>query len=448
MSAIITVENLSKAYLIGMKDHVPDTLMSAAAKWIKSPLTNLRNLRRLNTFNHDGETEDIIWAVKDLSFEVKEGEAIGIIGRNGAGKSTLLKILSKITEPTNGRAVIRGRISSLLEVGTGFHPDLTGRENLYMNGTILGMTKREIDRKFDEIVDFSGVERFLDTPIKRYSSGMQVRLAFSVAAHLEPEILIIDEVLAVGDAEFQKKCLGKMEDVAKLGRTVLFVSHQLGAIQRLCARSIVMQQGHRTFDGPTTEAIGYYLSSYSPVRSADGWFSLTELSRHGSGEAKFVGYQCIPVGCPDENHLYSDESVEINVLLHSDSTRTVGSLGVTFYDRVGTKLVNADTGSLGKSLHLQQGENVISVRIDKLHLKPGLYNIGFWLANPPHVFDHIEVGGTIDVIDRETQQFGHRPDGDGIVTCSLSVTELTNQVRNPFLPMADNEPSSKKEVEP
>ncbi len=439
MSAIITVENLSKAYLIGMKDQVPDTLMSAATKWIKSPLRNFRNLRRLNTFNHDGETEDVIWAVKDVSFEVKEGEVIGIIGHNGAGKSTLLKILSRITEPTSGRAVIRGRISSLLEVGTGFHPDLTGRENIYMNGTILGMTKREIDSKFDEIVDFSGMGKFLDTPIKRYSSGMQVRLAFSVAAHLEPEILIIDEVLAVGDAEFQKKCLGKMEDVANLGRTVLFVSHQLGAIQRLCARSIVMQQGKQTFDGLTTEAIGLYLTSHSQTKTVDGWSVLTGVPRRGSGEAKFVGYQCIPVGSPDEQYLYPDEPVEINVRLHSDSTREVGSLAVTFYDRVGTKLVNADSISLGKRLRLQQGENVISVRIEKLHLNPGLYNIGFWLANTPHVFDHIESGGTIEVIERETQQFGHRAGNDGPVTCSFSVIESTNHLQDPWLPTAGKE---------
>jgi len=441
MSAIITVENISKAYLIGMKAEVPDTLMSAATKWIKSPLRNFRNLRRMNTFDHDGETEDIIWAVKDVSFEVQQGEAVGIIGRNGAGKSTILKILSRITEPTGGRAVIRGRISSLLEVGTGFHPDLTGRENIYMNGTILGMTKREIDRKFDEIVDFSGVEKFLDTPIKRYSSGMQVRLAFSVAAHLEPEILIIDEVLAVGDAEFQKKCLGKMEDVASHGRTVLFVSHQLGAIQRLCTRSIVMREGHRSFDGITTEAIDLYLSSHSQTKDINGWTSLISVPRRGSGEAKFVGYQCTPVGCPDVHHLYSDEPVEINLLLRSEATREVASLGVTFYDRVGTKLVNADTVSLGKSLRLRQGENAISVRIEKLHLNPGNYNIGFWLANGLHTFDHIEIGGTVEVIDRETRGLGRRPVGDGTVTCSFSVIELTNQMQDPGLPTADKESS-------
>ncbi len=442
MSAIITVENLSKAYRIGMKDQVPDTLMSAATNWIKSPLRNFRNLRRLNTFDHDGETGDIIWAVKDISFEVQAGEVIGIIGHNGAGKTTLLKIFSKITEPTSGRAVIRGRISSLLEVGTGFHPDLTGRENIYMNGTTLGMTKREIDRKFDEIVDFSGAEKFLDTPIKRFSSGMQVRLAFSVAAHLEPEILIIDEVLAVGDAEFQKKCLGKMEDVANLGRTVLFVSHQLGAIQRLCARSIIMQEGRRTFDGPTMEAIDLYLSSLSQTKSIDGWTALANAPRNGSGEAKFTAYQCIPVGCPSERHLYSDEPAEINVRLHSDSTRELGSLAVIFCDRVGTKLVHADTISLGKSLCLQRGENEFSVRIEKLHLNPGLYTIGFKLANPPHFFDHIEQAGIIEVVGRKTQGFGHRSAYDGTVTCSFSVTESAAPTQDPCQAVSDEESSS------
>ena len=192
---------------------------------------------------------EVVWALRDVSFEVQKGEVVGLIGRNGAGKSTLLKLLSRITEPTAGTATIKGRVASLLEVGTGFHPELTGRENVYMNGTILGMTKREIDRKFDEIVDFSGVEKFLDTPIKRYSSGMNVRLAFAVAANLEPEILIVDEVLAVGDAEFQRKCIGKMQDVASAGRTVLFVSHNMGALTRFCHRSILLQHGKITAEG-------------------------------------------------------------------------------------------------------------------------------------------------------------------------------------------------------
>ncbi|MCL4849971.1 MAG: ABC transporter ATP-binding protein [Bryobacteraceae bacterium] len=254
----IRVENLSKAYRIGLKEQIPDTLVGAMASWMRSPWRNFNNLRRLNTFRANGDAEDIVWALRDVSFDVKEGEVIGIIGRNGAGKSTLLKILSRITDPTSGMATIRGRVSSLLEVGTGFHPELTGRENIYMNGTILGMSKREIDRKFDEIVDFSGVEKFLDTPIKRYSSGMKVRLAFSVAAHLEPEILIIDEVLAVGDAEFQKKCLGRMSEVSHEGRTVLFVSHNLEAVLTLCSRGLVIQRGCVAFDGPSQAAVDTY----------------------------------------------------------------------------------------------------------------------------------------------------------------------------------------------
>ncbi|MGB3754186.1 MAG: ABC transporter ATP-binding protein, partial [Parerythrobacter sp.] len=201
------------------------------------------------------------WALQDINFEIKRGEAVGIIGRNGAGKSTLLKILSRITEPTTGRYEIFGRVSSLLEVGTGFHPELTGRENVYLNGTILGMKRREVKAKFDEIVAFSGVEKFIDTPVKHYSSGMQVRLAFAVAAHLEPEILIIDEVLAVGDAEFQKKCLGKMEDVTGEGRTVLFVSHNMGAVRRLCGRGIVVDEGEIVFIGEASDAINNYLLS-------------------------------------------------------------------------------------------------------------------------------------------------------------------------------------------
>lgn len=262
-AAAITVEHLSKAYRIGQKEEVHDTLTGAMLSWTRAPLRNFRRLQRLNTFDasRDSAEPDVLWSLRDVSFEVQPGEVVGIIGRNGAGKSTLLKILSRITRPTSGRAVIRGRVSSLLEVGTGFHPELTGRENIYMNGTILGMRKREIDRKFDEIVEFSGVEKFLDTPVKRYSSGMKVRLAFAVAAHLEPEILIIDEVLAVGDFEFQKKCLGKMNDVATSGRTVLFVSHNLTAVESLCSACLLLEQGRLAFSGETTEALRMYQQS-------------------------------------------------------------------------------------------------------------------------------------------------------------------------------------------
>lgn len=257
----IKVEGLSKRYRIGLKDEAHTTLAGLLTDWVRQPGRNLKKLRRMTRFSKNGpESPDTIWALKDVSFEVREGEVFGVIGRNGAGKSTLLKILGQITFPTSGRVELAGRVSSLLEVGTGFHPELSGRENVYLNGTILGMSRREIDGKFDEIVDFSGVGKFIDTPIKRYSSGMGVRLAFSVAAHLEPEILLVDEVLAVGDAEFQKKSLGKMGEVARQGRTVLFVSHNMGAITRLCNRSLLLDKGRIVSLSDTAEVTRLYLS--------------------------------------------------------------------------------------------------------------------------------------------------------------------------------------------
>lgn len=272
---IIEVKNLSKCYRIGVKQERYDSMWMAFLNSIKSPLRNYRKYRSLYRFdnlqpngNGAGTARDVIWALKKVSFEVRRGEALGVIGKNGSGKSTLLKILSRITDPTSGEAMFRGRISSLLEVGTGFHPELTGRENIYLNGTILGMTKKEVDRKFDEIVEFSGVGRFLETPVKRYSSGMSVRLAFAVAAHLEPEILLVDEVLAVGDAEFQKKCLGKMESVAKGGRTVLLVSHNMGSIAHLCERALWLHEGKLELIGPATDVVGTYLSAGADSQSS------------------------------------------------------------------------------------------------------------------------------------------------------------------------------------
>ncbi|MFC3880915.1 ABC transporter ATP-binding protein [Algoriphagus namhaensis] len=258
---VIRVEGLSKRYRLGLKEKQAKTLAGQIGNVLKAPLDNLKRLRDMSRFSI--EDESVFWALKDINFEVKEGEVLGIIGKNGAGKSTLLKILSQITEPTSGKIEIRGRVASLLEVGTGFHPELSGRENIYMNGTILGMTRREIDSKLDEIIDFSGVEKFIDTPVKFYSSGMKVRLGFSVAAHLEPEILIIDEVLAVGDYEFQKKCLGKMEDVAGQGRTVLFVSHNMEAVSSLCGEAINLVNGRIDFQGKVREAVNRYLGNSS-----------------------------------------------------------------------------------------------------------------------------------------------------------------------------------------
>jgi lipopolysaccharide transport system ATP-binding protein len=259
---VIAAENLTKRYLIGAAEQRHETLAGSLAAALTAPFRNWRNLTRLDVSRVTDDSPDILWALQDVSFEVKRGEVLGVIGRNGAGKSTLLKILSRITDPTSGRVGIKGRVSSLLEVGTGFHPELTGRDNVYMNGTLLGMTKREIDRKFDEIVAFSGVERFLDTPVKRYSSGMQVRLAFAVAAHLDPEILIVDEVLAVGDYEFQKKCLKKMESVAVGdGRTILFVSHNISAISSLTNHCLFLKNGRVERHGLTEEVVPAYLDS-------------------------------------------------------------------------------------------------------------------------------------------------------------------------------------------
>ena len=269
-NSVIKVQKLSKRYRLGLKEKEAETLVGQISQAILSPWENLKRLRILSRFGEDDES--VFWALKDVSFEVHQGEVLGIIGKNGSGKSTLLKILSQITEPTSGKIEIHGRVASLLEVGTGFHPELSGRENIYMNGTILGMTRKEIDKKLDEIIDFSGVEKFIDTPVKFYSSGMKVRLGFSVAAHLDPEILIIDEVLAVGDFEFQAKCLGKMEDVSKnQGRTVLFVSHSMQAIQALCTSCILLENSRVKFIGSTSEVINKYVSSVSSRNVSNTW---------------------------------------------------------------------------------------------------------------------------------------------------------------------------------
>lgn len=303
--AAVRIDNVSKVFRIGMLDDAPDNLASALLQTLRNPIKNYRKYRSLYKFDDikSGESRrDIIWALKGVSFDVPQGQVLGIIGHNGAGKSTLLKILTRITPPTHGELHIRGRVSSLLEVGTGFHRELTGRENIYLNGTILGMTKQEIDRKFDEIVEFSAVERFLDTPVKRYSSGMAVRLAFAVAAHLEPEILIIDEVLAVGDAAFQKKCINKMQDVGKAGRTVLVVSHNMPAIRALCDRAVLLREGQLIMDGPPEKIISAYMTAEVGVPSSREW---PDPERAPGGEAarlcaaRIVGQSGRPVAAVD-----------------------------------------------------------------------------------------------------------------------------------------------------
>jgi lipopolysaccharide transport system ATP-binding protein len=298
METAIKVDNISKRYRIGLKEESHDTFGMAALQFLKSPFRNYFKYRSLYKFDDTGtdidfdtqerEFSDIVWALKGVSFELGTGEVLGLIGRNGAGKSTLLKVLARITDPTTGYAEIRGKVSSLLEVGTGFHPELTGRDNVYLNGTILGMKKKEVDRKFEEIVHFSGVKKFIDTPVKRYSSGMKVRLAFSVAAHLEPEILIIDEVLAVGDAGFQAKCLNKMESMGQEGRTVLFVSHNIAAVTRLCTRAILIEGGRIVDDGAAEKVVSNYLNANMGTTSAREWPDLSDAPGNSVAKLRAV----------------------------------------------------------------------------------------------------------------------------------------------------------------
>jgi lipopolysaccharide transport system ATP-binding protein len=357
----IRVESLSKRYRLGQREPYK-TLRDALTRAVKAPYRRLRS--SFQGTNGRQAAREYIWALKDVSFEVKGGEVVGIIGRNGAGKSTLLKILSRITEPTAGCAEILGRVGSLLEVGTGFNPELTGRENIYLNGAILGMKRAEIDRKFDEIVAFSGVEKFIDTPVKRYSSGMTVRLAFAVAAHLEPEILLVDEVLAVGDAEFQRKCLSKMQDVTQQGRTILFVSHNMAAIRNLCVRTLLIDKGQIVMDSDTEAAISQYLDR-NLVRGAV--VSEEELAEKGQVHL-FHGklyFQCKEIALHDRNgnprnEFDSDEEIIVSV--------TYECLQDVPTFRLVIDIVN------GEGVDLLRTENLDDPASDQyVHLKPGLY---------------------------------------------------------------------------
>ncbi|HBL10716.1 MAG TPA: ABC transporter ATP-binding protein [Cyanobacteria bacterium UBA11162] len=309
---VIRVENLGKKYVIGQQKKERYTaLRDVIANGAKSLVRQL-----INPFGKkiSDPTVEEFWALKDVSFEIKQGDRVGIIGRNGAGKSTLLKILSRITEPTNGRIRIKGRVASLLEVGTGFHPELTGRENIFLNGAILGMSKAEIKRKFDEIVAFAEVERFLDTPVKRYSSGMYVRLAFAVAAHLEPEILVVDEVLAVGDVQFQKKCLGKMEDVGKEGRTVLFVSHNIGMIRSLCQRCILLSEGTVIQDEVTESVLAKYLSIIGLDEATNGEIHWSlDCNAPGGSEMKLRSIRLLGISGEPQSTFDVDSPITVEI---------------------------------------------------------------------------------------------------------------------------------------
>ncbi len=335
-------------------------------------------------------------ALNDISFRINQGDRVGIVGRNGAGKSTLLKILSRITSPTAGRITIRGRVSSLLEVGTGFHPDLTGRENIYMNGAILGMTRLEIKRKFDEIVAFAEVEKFLDTPVKRYSSGMGVRLAFAVAAHLDPEILIVDEVLSVGDAEFQRKCIGKMQDVSAGGgggRTVLFVSHSMAAVQSLCTHGILMQRGRIAHAGPIEQVVEKYIQSGESVR-------LEDAQIHGAD----FDLLRITAGTPDGGPLQTFKPARIQITFKAHQPATDAGVHILIEDIVGSPVLGLDSKDFTPRRVTHAGEEVsCTFNIESLPLSPGPFHLRVWLKNAadnifwevPKMFDLMLEGGSI-----------------------------------------------------
>jgi lipopolysaccharide transport system ATP-binding protein len=412
----IKVENLFKRYRIGLKEETKDTLFGALGSILKSPFQNLKRLKKLTSFNeNNNESDDIIWALKDISFEVKRGEVLGIIGPNGAGKSTLLKILAQITYPTSGRVELNGRVASLLEVGTGFHPELTGRENIYLNGTILGMTKKEIDSKLDEIVEFSGVEKFIDTPAKRYSNGMRVRLAFSVAAHLDPEILLIDEVLAVGDAEFQKKCLGKMEQVSVEGRTVLFVSHNMSSIIKLCPSSILLEYGRITETGSTEKVVEAYLDttesiSCKPLEHRE--------DRTGNGLLKFTN---LSVGNVNGEHIFQLQpgmNVEFKINYHLHSGESLSNVVVflqlnDLYDQPIFNCISRVSNSEYLTL-FPHGE--ITCSIDYLPLLPGRYYIDICCKASEGIADWVKRAGVVEVVPNDVFGTGKLPTSGKILT--------------------------------
>lgn len=364
---VIKVENLSKKYII---DHQKQERYTALRDVISN---SARSFWQVLTSSNKSEFNDVseeFWALKDISFEIKQGDRVGIIGRNGAGKSTLLKILSRITEPTSGKISIKGRVASLLEVGTGFHPELTGRENIYLNGAILGMNRSEIKKKFDEIVDFAEIEKFLDTPVKRYSSGMYVRLAFAVAAHLEPEILIVDEVLAVGDAQFQKKCLGKMENVGKEGRTVLFVSHNMAAIRALCSKAIFLKHGFLVQSGTSSECLSTYeslnLQNQSSVwtRSRDARNSSLIITEIKSSLTK------------QQPNL----ELEISIQLESLKEHKPAFLAINILDVTGVSIMQAIPKSEGFINHRDKS-HFLKVTITLPPLIPSQYLISVWVGS-------------------------------------------------------------------
>jgi lipopolysaccharide transport system ATP-binding protein len=398
MTESITVENLSKRYELGAR--LQETqLRDHLVKFLRAPFR-----RRA--------PKEILWALRDVTFRVDEGEVVGIIGRNGAGKSTLLKILSKITYPTTGRVRARGRVASLLEVGTGFHEELTGRENIFLNGSILGMKKREVHAKLDAIVSFSGVERFIDTPIKRYSSGMRLRLGFAVAAHLEPDVLIVDEVLAVGDAAFQKKCLTAMQNMRGGGRTVLFVSHNMAAVENLCTRGIWIANGQICMDGSTHDVIEAYMSSFA---SADnGGSSLVGVEgRRGHGEIRYTRVEFLSRNGEPQTVTRSGKSIVIRLHYHAREAIERPNFGFKLLTDMGTVVTDTSTWLHGLDIPLvPPGEGHIDLEIDALTLLPGRYYFSLWLDSvmQQRLFDSIENAVHLDIEEAPVYNSSRRID--------------------------------------
>jgi lipopolysaccharide transport system ATP-binding protein len=402
MKPVILVENLSKAYQIGqigtgtisrdLERFWITKILGMDDPFLKIGETNDRSIK--------GES-DIVWSLRDINFEINQGDAVGIIGKNGAGKSTLLKLLSRVTSPTTGEIKVKGRIASLLEVGTGFHPELSGRENIYLNGAILGMRKKEITRKLDEIIAFSGVERYIDTPVKRYSSGMYVRLAFAVAAHLESEILIIDEVLAVGDAEFQKKCLGKMGDISKgEGRTVLFVSHNMAAIRQLCNKTIILEKGHILFEGKTDEGIETYFNLNEGAKIRNGQY-LSKVISDNPTIKKVTLTNNLHSGEPSVK-FYHDEEIVLDIEYSNIIPITTFTIGIALLDLHKNKLFTNHFD------FIQSRDKVgrICCRVPKDILNQGVFSFDVAIFQKGGtVFNYLEDICEFEIIDRGSELY-------------------------------------------
>jgi lipopolysaccharide transport system ATP-binding protein len=400
MGAMIEVHDLGKRYRIGARERPADSFREVLVQGLRKPLDWWRR-GRTGPEGADGRSD--LWALRDVGFEVKQGEIVGVIGSNGAGKSTLLKILSRITDPTCGCVRVRGRLSSLLEVGTGFHPELTGRENIFLNGAILGMRKAEIVARFDEIVAFAEIEKFLDTPVKRYSSGMYVRLAFAVAAHLQPEILVVDEVLAVGDLGFQKKCLEKMSEFSRGGRTVLLVSHNMAAVQGLCSSGVVLQKGRLAYRGGVDEAIGFYFQSAAENRLNGGAFSVDVSGvprraphlRHllkrvevmdGDGRHLVGG---VPVGAP----------LRLRITYEVDKPMMVSDVVVGFDTLIGQRVLTVCTAyDPTVPPEVRAGEQVVNCEIPSLALMPGEYKVLVHIESVNTLMDVVDDAGHFSVL--------------------------------------------------